>query len=115
MNDLEQLLSQPLEQVEDKGFSEGVMRDINGYYRRRRWFMISVSALLAAALLFIAYLMPWQPIYAEIVSLLSLNSELQSNMPALDIQPMIKQILQHPLALLCILLAMTTIFSWQEN
>jgi len=51
MNDLEQLLSQPMAEIVDQGFSDKIINDIINFNQKRTWLLTIVS--MASALLFL--------------------------------------------------------------
>jgi len=112
MNNLNELLSQPLAIIEDNQFSEQVLKRINNYFRWRSLVLKSLSIAL-----FLLFLVLSSPVLllekiAKASNLLSLEL---TQLPLIDINAVSSQIQQQPTLAIVFIVSLVMIFGLQEN
>lgn len=112
MNNLDDLLCQPLAKIEDIHFSEQVLKRISHYYRWRSFVLKSIS--LALFLLFIVVSSPVL-LLAKLDKISDFLALKLTHLPQIDISPIFSQIVQQPILVLVFIVSLIMIFGLQEN
>ncbi len=115
MNDLEQLLSAPMTNIEDQGFSEEVVTKIAKFNRQRTWFLSLVFTFLSILFLIFYPVLTWLTSLKEFIfsygftlkdftlkSLAINNDQLMAQLP-------------QPILILTLLMIIIVIFTRIEN
>lgn len=115
MNDLDDLLSQPLDDIPDQGFSLQVLHNMQQYRRRKAMFITAVILALLCIFIFIAPISPWLNMFSELADVAGELTGASAEFSSVTYSIIIQQILQKPMMGFTVLLIITAVFSWQEN
>jgi len=112
MNNLDDLLSQPLAKISNNDFTQQVIKRINNYYRWRSVVLKSLSVILLVLFLALSSPIIWLSQLGKVTDFLSLKLAYFSQF---NFTLIFQQISQQPLIAIAILISLLSLFAFLEE